>query len=366
MKKIMFWYDPNGTDVLTSGGLKYNNLLIRAIEASSEEVRIHRFNSSRNRLSIFHELKYSARYISSLRKCSQQSDLLLWLVDSSNSVGGVIHALVARFIYGAKVIVIVHHLFQEDPNKGRFGNLVRKICQYEILIIANQVLTVSQSSCTEIARETNNVGQVTIIDPPLYIDVRNKPIFLFKNFKEQLRIIFVGNCKDPRKRADIAIRTVAKLPKKYNLTLIGSFDEGDMHCRSLISIAESLGVKDRIAFQGRVSEADLITQYLECDVLVMPSDWEGFGSAATEAIFFLMPVIASKVGGLIEAVTDGLSGVLIDAIDAEKIALSILTITKNEEIYNKYRYGCAEDRKRYITSVEFQEKIDVYLKAIVQ
>jgi len=50
--------------------------------------------------------------------------------------------------------------------------------------------------------------------------------------------------------------------------------------------------------------------------LVYLSDAEGLGSAALVAMAHAVPVIASRIGGLVEAVDDGVTGVLIDGVDA--------------------------------------------------
>jgi N-acetyl-alpha-D-glucosaminyl L-malate synthase BshA len=64
------------------------------------------------------------------------------------------------------------------------------------------------------------------------------------------------------------------------------------------------------------------------DLFLLPSDEESFGLAALEAMACEVPVIASRVGGLPEVVTDGVDGYLVEPRDVEsaaRLALDILT-----------------------------------------
>ncbi|HEV7472520.1 MAG TPA: N-acetyl-alpha-D-glucosaminyl L-malate synthase BshA [Pyrinomonadaceae bacterium] len=82
--------------------------------------------------------------------------------------------------------------------------------------------------------------------------------------------------------------------------------------------ARCLGVYDKCDFVGKQPN---IVEYLSAaDVLLLPSEQESFGLAALEAMACEVPVIASRVGGLPEVVTDGETGFLSEVGDVEKMA----------------------------------------------
>jgi N-acetyl-alpha-D-glucosaminyl L-malate synthase BshA len=82
--------------------------------------------------------------------------------------------------------------------------------------------------------------------------------------------------------------------------------------------ARCLGIYDKCSFVGKQPN---IVQYLSAaDVLLLPSEQESFGLAALEAMACEVPVIASKVGGVPEVVTDGETGFLSTVGDVEKMA----------------------------------------------
>ena len=88
------------------------------------------------------------------------------------------------------------------------------------------------------------------------------------------------------------------LPDDRVLLIVGEGPEK----ATLLEAVERLGLTDRVRFMGRVDDAVLVHAYRAADVAVVPSvALEGFGLAALEALACSIPVIATRVGGLPEA-----------------------------------------------------------------
>jgi glycosyltransferase involved in cell wall biosynthesis len=87
------------------------------------------------------------------------------------------------------------------------------------------------------------------------------------------------------------------------------------------ALARSLGVSQHVRFLGR--RADVPRLLAAVDLLLMPSQSEGLGLAAIEALAAARPVIAYAVGGLPEVVTDGLNGRLVAPGDREAFAAAV-------------------------------------------
>jgi glycosyltransferase involved in cell wall biosynthesis len=65
-------------------------------------------------------------------------------------------------------------------------------------------------------------------------------------------------------------------------------------------------------------------------VVVVPSRWsEPFGLVALEAALMRRPVVACRVGGLVEAVEDGVTGLLVDAEAPEALAAALIWVLTN-------------------------------------
>jgi phosphatidyl-myo-inositol dimannoside synthase len=102
---------------------------------------------------------------------------------------------------------------------------------------------------------------------------------------------------------------------------------------NLERLAAALGVRDRVVFAGRVSDADLPAIYALADVFVMASrerpeenDVEGFGLVYLEAGACGRAVIGGRSGGVPEAVIDGVTGLLVDPSDPADIASALTRV----------------------------------------
>ncbi len=98
--------------------------------------------------------------------------------------------------------------------------------------------------------------------------------------------------------------------------------------RRIQRLVENKNLRDRVFLLGRVSEETKKIIYNAADIFVMPNltvpnDVEGFGIAAIEAGSCGLPVIASDIQGLQDAVFDGVTGYLIGECDAEGLIQKI-------------------------------------------
>ena len=101
--------------------------------------------------------------------------------------------------------------------------------------------------------------------------------------------------------------------------------------------ARANGVSERIHFLGRREDrADLLAI---CDALVLPSRREGLGVAALEAMACERPVIASRVGGLAEAVLDEVTGILVPAEEPKALADALVRLARDAPL--RTRLGSA-------------------------
>lgn len=92
--------------------------------------------------------------------------------------------------------------------------------------------------------------------------------------------------------------------------------------------AEELDLGDRVTFLGRIPHSAVPGLLQRIQVFVMPSVHrsETFGVAAIEASACAIPVVASRVGGVPEAVVDGLTGLLVEPGDPEGLTQACLRL----------------------------------------
>jgi glycosyltransferase involved in cell wall biosynthesis len=113
----------------------------------------------------------------------------------------------------------------------------------------------------------------------------------------------------------------------------------------LTRFAQSSGIGSDILFLGMIGDARQLLDAL--DVFVFPSLSEGLGVALLEAMACGLPVVARRVGGIVDIVEDHRSGLLVTPRDATAIAEAIGALADDEErrrqIANAARVRVAEN-----------------------
>jgi glycosyltransferase involved in cell wall biosynthesis len=127
--------------------------------------------------------------------------------------------------------------------------------------------------------------------------------------------------------------------------------------------ARMLGIAAQCVFVGKQPR---IVDYLSAaDVLLLPSEQESFGLAALEAMACEVPVVASRVGGVPEVVTDGETGCLSEVGDVGKMATDAARLLADEELRREMgRRARASAVARYSTDLIIPRYIEFYERII--
>jgi glycosyltransferase involved in cell wall biosynthesis len=100
----------------------------------------------------------------------------------------------------------------------------------------------------------------------------------------------------------------------------------------LKSLAEKSGVGGCVHFVGHLDQQTLGAYIKNARALVLPSLTEGLGRVAIEAHLLERPVIASRVGGIPEIVSDEKTGLLVEPGDAESLGNALVKLLDNPEL----------------------------------
>lgn len=122
-----------------------------------------------------------------------------------------------------------------------------------------------------------------------------------------------------QKGFDVLLRAMVDVPTSHDLILAGDGPERG----ALERLAEELGIEERVVFPGRLDSAAVRQHMKGASVFVLPSRHEPFGIVNLEAMASGTPVVATRVGGVPEFVVDGVTGVLVEAGDPERLAAAI-------------------------------------------
>ena len=83
---------------------------------------------------------------------------------------------------------------------------------------------------------------------------------------------------------------------------------------------------DRISLLGNLEREKLNEVYLNSDIFVLSSKWEGFPNVLLEAMSYGLPVVSTKVSGAEDLIEDGKSGFLVPVGDVKKLEEAILKL----------------------------------------
>jgi glycosyltransferase involved in cell wall biosynthesis len=143
--------------------------------------------------------------------------------------------------------------------------------------------------------------------------------------RPELRLLTVGRLV-PRKGVDTVIHALARVPGA-RLVVAGGPDAGrldaDPEVVRLRHRAEQAGVAGRVDFLGRVDQAQLPALLRSADVVVTAPWYEPFGIVPLEAMACGRPLVGSAVGGLLDTVVDGRTGLLVPPRDTAALAQAL-------------------------------------------
>lgn len=100
----------------------------------------------------------------------------------------------------------------------------------------------------------------------------------------------------------------------------------------ICSLICDLGLSGCVHFLGDLSEEEMIDQYLSANVFVCPSSIENSSNSVCEAQMTGIPVIASYVGGMMDLVDDGVTGLLYRFEEIEMLADKICRIFADDDL----------------------------------
>jgi glycosyltransferase involved in cell wall biosynthesis len=129
----------------------------------------------------------------------------------------------------------------------------------------------------------------------------------------------------PHKGHDLLVEALARVRDRgWRCTVVGSLDRDAAFVHRVRRAAREYGIAERIGFVGPCTPGELDARYAAADLVVLASRGETYGMVVTEALARGIPVLATAVKGLPEAVGRGrdgtVPGILVPPEDAAALA----------------------------------------------
>ena len=143
-----------------------------------------------------------------------------------------------------------------------------------------------------------------------------------------------------------ALQSVSDLP--WHCSCVGNLQQYPQFVDRLQREAVAAGIDDRVHYTGPLQGADLAGAYARADVLVLASRRESFGMVTTEALARGLPVIATAVGGIAEALghsADGMvPGLLVPPDAPESLGASLRAWLTDAQLRARLRHAAGQRR----------------------
>lgn len=150
----------------------------------------------------------------------------------------------------------------------------------------------------------------------------------------------------PRKGVETTIRALRHVPEATLVIAGGS--PGEPEPARLARIAGMYGVADRVRFLGRVAREDVPTLMRSADLVVSVPWYEPFGIVPLEAMACGVPVVASAVGGHLDTVVPGRTGLLVPPRKAAVLGRALRGLLADPALLTSYGVAATERaRSRY-------------------
>ncbi len=184
-----------------------------------------------------------------------------------------------------------------------------------------------------------------------------------KRYGDRIRIVTLSRLV-PRKGIADVVEALAGVPNA-ELVIAGGGEGPDLvtdaEAQRLADVATAAGVADRVYLRGRVERADVPALLRSADVVACTPWYEPFGIVPLEAMACGVPVVVSSVGGLVDTVVDGITGMHVPPRSPRALAQALRSLAADPQRRALLgRLGAERARARYSWSRVAAETLDVY------
>ena len=254
----------------------------------------------------------------------------------------------AQFAYFANRLTKIPYIITRRVDNAIKNNFFNK----KIYENAKFSVALSNAIKNELLKISKNID-VKII-PSAYTDhkVDLENVKKLKNrFKNKFLVGHVGALDDKHKNQSLIIKLAKELKdthKDIHFILVGGGDDE----KRLKELAKDLPNVTFIGFVNNVQ--DYITIF---DIFIFPSNNEGLGSTLLDVINAQVPIIASKVGGILDIIQHNENGILCD-VNIEVFKNALLELYKD----SKKRLFLAKNAKNNLTRYSTNSMAQSYIK----
>jgi len=236
-------------------------------------------------------------------------DLAPDLVTAHGAKVGILGRLAARRLRVPLVVTV--HGWACAPGTPALQATASRWLERTIGPLASKVITVSEFD-RRFGVDTRLVSENSVVTvhngmPDISLELRGDP------GRSPVRLVMVARFEPQKDHATLLQALGGLRNHSWELDLVG---DGPLRPQ-MEALAGSLGIGERVHFLGQRRDVAQILSQSQISLLV--SNWEGFPLSILEAMRAGLPVVASRVGGVAEAVDDGTTGYVVPQGQSEML-----------------------------------------------
>lgn len=219
---------------------------------------------------------------------------------------------------GHKLIALVHHPLALESGLSTQEATALRQSERAALACARRVIATSQATARALAADYDVAAElVSVVEPGT-----DRGTAAPRTGNGDTVVLLAVGAIVPRKGYDLLVAALATMQDlSWRLVIAGDRRDPDTARRLEADILHH-GLSGRIDLAGAVPAARLSALFAGADLFVLPSRFEGYGMAYTEAIAHGLPVVGTRAGAIPDTVPAG-AGVLVppDDVDALGVVL---------------------------------------------
>lgn len=246
------------------------------------------------------------------------------IVHGHSSKGGALARLAGAGLPGVRLYT-PHAFYTLSPALGRarhflYAGAERALAKLCRAIICSSALERDHAIALGIAAERLSIIHNAIDAPVLAPSARQQ-----FGFPDSAVIVgFVGRLAD-QKAPRLLIEAFAHATRQHSDIALVMVGDGPLES-VLQERAASLGIAARMRWVGHRPSKHYLTSF---DILAMPSRYEGFSLMPLEAMHAALPIVCTNVGGVTEAVLDGVTGLVVPVDDCAALSAAIVALARD-------------------------------------
>lgn len=261
------------------------------------------------------------------------------------------------------IVSIVHHLIVSEAHSPKDLAFYRKIEQ-AYLHSCDAFIYNSQATKATVSNMLDDVPMRHVVATPAgdrFGGIEPSQLSTRSNQQGPLQIVSLGNLI-PRKGIHLIFEAMARV-KSYEIEcrLIGSETVDPEYVSQLKQQVIQLELQDRVTFLGQIDDAEIERVLSESHVLVLPSQYEGFGIVYLEGMAFGLPAIGSSGGGAGEIITNRVDGYLVEPEDVDTLAERLAMLAGDRALLTRMSMAAWQRFKTYPTWEMSMRKVERFL-----